>query len=197
MLLLVLFAAGVGLVRMQPQSANPALARVLLADCPAPCWEGIRPGVTSKDEALPRLRAHPWVAQIIPDLYADYGEGWMHWRWSPDKPAFIPEENSNSLWVDNRNMVKNIEIRTTVPLGVMLLFLGDPDWSNVYPLGDTLIQVNSAYVSRSFFILFQVSCTASIMEFWQTPVSIYWVDGINGVGKIPGLMPGQVMTCDA
>lgn len=196
-MLTVLFAIGVGLVRMQPQPADAMLRRVLLAECLAPCWEGIRPGVTSMDEVIPLLRTHPWVTQIRSDLYADYGEGWLRWQWSADRPAFIPETHSNNLWIDNRNLVKNIEIRTTVPLGTMLLFLGKPDWSNVYPLGNQLIQVNSAYSDRSFFILFQVTCSTSLKKFWHTPVRIYWVDHISGIGNIPGLMPHKVLRCDA
>jgi hypothetical protein len=39
------------------------------ATCPAPCFMGIRPGVTTYDEAVEILEAHSWVERI--ESYGD------------------------------------------------------------------------------------------------------------------------------
>ncbi|RMF79981.1 MAG: hypothetical protein D6737_09655 [Chloroflexi bacterium] len=85
LLLSLLFTLFIGLIHARPHD-EPALRQFLIPpdDCPAPCWEGIRPGVSTVDEALYILRNHPWVR----DIEAGSGESYLiHWNGS--QPAFI------------------------------------------------------------------------------------------------------------
>src|SRR4051794_17887749 len=51
--------------------------------CAAPCFLGIRPGVTTREEALALLKAHPWVGEI-----SERGDI-IGWIWNGEQPAFL------------------------------------------------------------------------------------------------------------
>jgi len=65
--LVALWALPILMIRAQPYHGD-ALTQFLLppADCPVPCFLGVRPGVTTASEAFALLEAHPWIDRIEP-----------------------------------------------------------------------------------------------------------------------------------
>src|SRR4051794_14630074 len=63
--LLRLFAGLMGLVHGQAEK-DLAWGGFLVPPkgCPMPCWQGIRPGVTTGEEAIAILQAHPWTRRV-------------------------------------------------------------------------------------------------------------------------------------
>src|ERR1700692_4503745 len=74
------------------QSADDSdLRRFLLPpeDCPIPCWQGIRPGVTHWDEADQILERNSWVdiIRFYPGMAPN--SALVTWTWSASHPAEI------------------------------------------------------------------------------------------------------------
>src|SRR4051794_14092484 len=60
-LLIVLFTAVLLLIHAQPYDDHELRQLLLPEGCPAPCFMGIRPGVTTMDEALELLKKSGWI----------------------------------------------------------------------------------------------------------------------------------------
>ncbi len=111
LVLLIVFAGLVGLMHLQPQDLNPLFGLVTSPDdCAAPCWEGIRPGVTTADEAVAILEMHPWVAEV------STGESRVTWRWNGAQP-FPTDSNDGGSLGFSREVVHTITLETGARLG--------------------------------------------------------------------------------
>lgn len=129
-----LLAAMVVLVHMQPQN-DQALTHLLMSDdCPAPCFLGIRPGITSAGDAVHLLEKHEWVTNIE-SRYTDFGQsantfwGYVYWQWKPSSPLWthspIFKLGAHDAYIrilDGR--VNEIAFSTSVPLGAAVLDFG-------------------------------------------------------------------------
>ena len=122
---IALFTAALLLIRAQPYDDHE-LRQILLPDgCPAPCFMGMRPGVTTVDEAVTILRANQWVAQVnkrgINNKY-----GFITWTWKDQKPGWAsPKAVGEILLTDKK--VHAITIASALVLGETRLTLGLPD----------------------------------------------------------------------
>lgn len=91
-------------------------------DCPMPCWAGIRPGVTSADEALNILYSHPWIGEVqISDhlqLHYNSPNGQYGWRWNGAQPAALIINAANVVAFENR-VVTEIMLHTRIPTGAI------------------------------------------------------------------------------
>ena len=93
--------------------------------CLAPCWEGIRPGVTSADEAFAILARHPWVDDVSAgDKDKLYGV--ITWQWSGRQPVYINTHAESVLYVMD-GVVDRVQIQTTLAFGDVWLLLGQPE----------------------------------------------------------------------
>jgi hypothetical protein len=64
-LLTLLFAACIGIIRAQPYDNSDLSAFLTPPEgCPMPCFMGIRPGVTTVEEAIAILEAHEWIDTV-------------------------------------------------------------------------------------------------------------------------------------
>ncbi|MCA9903244.1 MAG: hypothetical protein KC547_05250, partial [Anaerolineae bacterium] len=63
--------------------------------CPAPCWQGIRPGASSADDAQALLLANPWITSVNRTLTH------ISWRWSGAQPAYIDANAQGILYLAN------------------------------------------------------------------------------------------------
>src|SRR5215468_1742980 len=68
-ILLVLFATVPILAHAQPYDDHDLRKLLLPEGCPAPCFMGIRPGVTTTDEAVKLLEKSGWAEHIESVLY--------------------------------------------------------------------------------------------------------------------------------
>ena len=122
---LTLIAAVLLLIHAQPYDDHD-LRQLLLPDgCPAPCFMGIRPGITTADEVVTILQANQWVADVnkrgINNKY-----GFITWTWNDRRPAWTsPKAVGEILLTDKK--VHAITIASALVLGETRLTLGLPD----------------------------------------------------------------------
>lgn len=129
-----LFAAAVVLVLAQPYDDDNIATLLLPANCAAPCFLGIRPGITTAGEAVKRLESHEWVTNIEA-RYTDFGQstntfwGYVYWQWKPDTP-FWTHTPSYKLGLYDAHLrildgrVNEIAFSTSLPLGALVLNFG-------------------------------------------------------------------------
>jgi len=129
----LLFAACIGLINARPYDDSEL--RALFApsnECPMPCFIGIRPGVTTADEALAVLEAHEWIGDV--ELAYNRVTGAPNaaiWSWSGSQPPLILDTLYGSPYRGNLRIqdgiVTAIWIPTTITAGDLRLLWGKPD----------------------------------------------------------------------
>lgn len=89
LLLIILFAAALTIIRAQPYDDHQLRELLLPAGCPAPCFMGIQPGVTTVEEAVKILEASEWVEdyQLDGQIFTV--------RWNNNSPSWLA---NNSLY---------------------------------------------------------------------------------------------------
>jgi hypothetical protein len=96
-------------------------------DCPMPCFIGIRPGITTDQEAYRLLYSSGWTQDLT--FRGEFYTPPMTWKWSSAAPAiFQPTERpyDGSLRIQG-GIVQHIELRTHIDLGDAVLNWGTPD----------------------------------------------------------------------
>ena len=122
---LTLFAAALVLMRSQHYDDHD-LRQLLRTDgCPAPCFMGIRPGVTTVEEAVNLLGESGWVDQI------ERNETTISWSWNGQQPPFIdvlqrPHMNFSKGQPDTET-ISEIIIPTQTPIGSIMLMMSNPE----------------------------------------------------------------------
>jgi hypothetical protein len=110
-----------GLICAQPYDGRALAAFVSPPNgCPIPCWQGIRPGVTTAVEALYLLEQNPWVGQI------KRGEFVISWTWSGQQPPFVDAAHEGLLGLTG-GIVRQVRIQTLIPFGDLWALLRPPE----------------------------------------------------------------------
>lgn len=135
LLLFSLTSVGVLVTQAQPQDERTVLPLLANETCSAPCFIGIRPGITLADEAVALLEAHAWV-QNIEIRYSDFRQhantfwGYIYWEWKPDTPLWVSTPDyqlaRHTAYLRVRDgLVSEIAFSTSLPLGDVVLGLGE------------------------------------------------------------------------
>jgi len=137
---LALFTAALLLIRAQPYE-NPQLRAQLLPDgCPAPCFMGVRPGVTTGDEAVKILQENRWVKSLSRDTDCVGCKVDLYTiGWSDDAPAWIDHEQPSWMTLYKSGVVYGFSI---IPVAKIQLF--DVDLADFGPVEIDLIDTLSA-----------------------------------------------------
>jgi hypothetical protein len=122
------------LIHAQPFDDQKVRQALLPDDCPAPCFLGIRPGVTSGEDAMTLLQASRWVGEIDDGARGNQ-QGFIRWDWSDQKPNWISENTKGKIWVV-KERVDTITIYSDFRLGETQLVLGIPEGELVDPTQD-------------------------------------------------------------
>jgi hypothetical protein len=176
--LTLFFAACIGLIRAQLYDDSELRAFLTPPEgCPIPCFMGIRPGVTTAEEALAILEAHEWVGEITflpPERFA--------WKWNGRQPEMLNRSSGiddGHISLNPDNTVYLVVVPTRIRFGDISLFYNHP------PLYDSqTIRINRIDFWRD------ESCTGSPSYYWHIPVTIAAVDysvfdGVMRLGPIP------------
>ncbi len=129
-----LFAAAALLVHAQPRDEYDIVRLLVYKDCAAPCFLGIRPGITTAGDAVKLLENHEWVMNIE-SRYTDFGQstntfwGYVYWQWKSGSPFWTHTPtfklglyDSYLRILDGR--VNEIAFSTSLPLGALVLSFG-------------------------------------------------------------------------
>lgn len=99
--LVLLFVVALVVITARP-SDNPARAFFAAGDCPMPCWHGILPGITPREEAEAILAAHPWIALSettdLPNV--PYSGTYDLWSWTAAFPFPTPINRPDIAFTD-------------------------------------------------------------------------------------------------
>jgi hypothetical protein len=170
LVLIALTAGLIGVVRSQPSDSQP-LYDLIVQDCEAPCWQGIKTDVTTREEATAILQASPWVAQIYQTPIA------VTWRWSGRQPALIDGTKDGLLQLVG-SRVTQIRIQTLVPFGDVWLLLDRPDDARLaQPLTRFTAYQIAAYKSLGMEAMITFDCPVTPSVFWSANITL-------GLGKI-------------
>jgi hypothetical protein len=171
-LLTLLFAACIGLIRAQPYDDSELRAFLTPPDgCPMPCLMGIRPGVTTADEAVAILDAHEWVSEI------DFNEHQiLITQWTGLQPDFINTTPATVLISSPDNEIFIIWIPIALPTGYVHLVLGEPMAANFSPLpinnGVSSVYISSLYLDGLLEFITSTPCPLNNETLWQSIVSV-------------------------
>src|SRR5690348_5410752 len=114
---LVLITAALLMLHARPPDDSDLRQLLSPEDCTAPCFMGIRPGLTTAQQAQVILQAHPWV-----DSVTYVGTTNITWRWSGRQPTWINSTTEGLLVVFN-NQVLTVQFNSLIPFGHVLLDL--------------------------------------------------------------------------
>ena len=123
------------LIRAQPAADDSDLRMILAApdDCPAPCFMGIRPGVTTAFEADDLLRNHEWAGRVIRPFGfgSSLFSGELPWEWSDTRPGHIIKSYRGFLTIEY-GRVRALSFWTDIPIADFRLLLGEQDVQHLY-----------------------------------------------------------------
>jgi hypothetical protein len=166
--LTLVFAACIGLIHVQPYDDSELRAFLTPDDCPMPCIMGIRPGVTTADEAIAILNTHEWVehfegypdTQIIDVM-----------QWTDHRPYFINTAYPSRLRLSTDSKIIEIEVPTTIESGEIHLLFGEPPSADYGSLRENVFVLNM-YRDESLYMVASLPCPLGYKSFLQSPVRI-------------------------
>lgn len=183
----VLGAASLALIRLRDYD-DSTVSQFFDSCTPMPCWQGIRPGVTTSEEAFAILQNHPWVNAIWGVNGAAYPGGdlspLIYWRWSENYPfAGDVPFGQQGIMVMSRGVVRQIYLTANIPFGDIWLTLGDPDSGVVDYIFDTpkniLIENTSLFSDAGASVTARLStdCAVRFPDLWRAGVYMWLQDG--------------------
>jgi hypothetical protein len=169
--ILLLFTATILLIHLQPYDDTELRALLTPPDgCPAPCFMGIRPGVTSADEAEQILKAHPWIKYV--PARPRYNGYTIEFIWNGKQPKWIGNDSLTGVGIVN-GKVTNISLYLNRPLGEFQLVYGPPDWSTFSILSNgKAAAYSSVYWGQSIGATVLRDCPLS--NIWNTAYTVVW-----------------------
>jgi hypothetical protein len=174
----LLCALALGAIRAVPRE-DVALHTLLAPpdDCAPPCFLGIRPGVTTRAEALAILRAHPWVDQLEDD---DLGISWQ-WHRPPQLGSLPDGSPSVPLFarIDYQGeTVGSIHMETSIMWGDFLLLFGSPNQVTSMNISAPSVRYHifgAVYTAHAFEIQTMTRCPInSPRSMWYSTVYMVW-----------------------
>lgn len=153
----------------------PDLQAVLgQAPCAAPCWHGIRPGITRLQDAVSELRRDPAIGDLTENI------GSATWWWNGAQPGAL---SGHSRPFDGRllasdssagNRVEGVAIYTALKLGDLLPALGTPDSHSLVLPGPSADLSGRFYVADygelQFFAF--LPCSLRPADFWNADAGV-------------------------
>jgi hypothetical protein len=180
--LLLLFAAVILLIHLQPYDDSDLRAFLTPKSCAAPCLMGIQLDITSKEQAIQLLRESPWVDQIELN---DEASGHIWWSWSQKRSDFINPTAKGELTFGAQNSsrqatVESIQVSTNAPVGYAFLIFGNTSYTDSGPgglLSDVF--VSATYLEHYLNVWAYLQCPVSWYTFWNAPMTIELTDAIR------------------
>lgn len=198
----LIFTAALLLIRAQPY--NDSELRTFLSpseDCSAPCFMGIRPGVTTVGDAVAILKSNQWVEAILIAAPDPGASQLITWRWRKDAPLFVQSSklrNGGTLYVQ-QGIVQNINVMTGISVGTAWLRWGAPEkYTSLTqtggPVGGPIPPRPLTYVYHEIIIIGWTDC-ADFGRFWDAKIEMVfgdpaaWLQSVIPYSFLPGTTP--------
>jgi hypothetical protein len=177
LLLNILFVVGVTLPQLQPYD-DSALRSIFVSseDCVLPCWQGIRPGLTSGVEAIALLQTNPWVnyLRVRGDLEAG-APGTITWSWSGMQPTHLAGSTGGRLLVMH-NIVQYVRFSTTLQFGDIWMGYDHPEAGLLTgpnsPATQQQIFHQASFHDGKLMVESTLTCPMKFGALWYTPVTV-------------------------
>lgn len=169
-LLPLLFAGALAAIHAQPHGDAALRSFLTEADCAAPCFIGIQPGVTSLNDIESILDNHPWIARYHFARGMALDSGFLSWTWSGTQPAFIDDGIEGKLWVQEAR-VQWLEVATRFSFGDLWL-MARPDGGHTATVS---VEPRRLYHEAGYGRMVartEVICPLQPTSFWIAPVVI-------------------------
>jgi len=137
-----------------------------------PCFMGIRPGVTTVEEAVRILAAHEWVEDVTMRFDATGLPSELLWMWSDRASVFVDEHNAGHLLLRN-NMVFNVYVFTEIPAGSIRLLLSEPERTSIRLVAPPLsLRFDFGYPALSLVAAGTIPCPVAFNQLWRANVDL-------------------------
>lgn len=157
--------------------------RAVLTECqPAPCFMGIRPGVTTVEEAIALLRKSPWVRDVTPlSALNTASPPPITWSWNGFQPIWINGFIAPHLEEQNDH-ISAIQIETFLSFADLWAMFGQPDKGsvrNILQVANTPQVAHFAlYPDQGFLVRSEPLCPLQPESFWSASTRIVWGDNL-------------------
>lgn len=158
-----LCAGAVLLIRAQPYDDTALRTLLFPPDCSLPCFLGIRPGITTAEEAVAILSDHPWVRAV----HRPHQN--ITWEWNGMQPEWI---GSQAIIRLEGETVEEISMFTRLVLGDIWL-LQRPKKTLYTRTFDIRIYIYTTfYQDDGFQFQGTVQCPLRAANFWSARQSL-------------------------
>lgn len=156
------------------------------AECSTPCWEDIRPGVTTIEEMIRILEERGWVRDRQFNYSMEIDTGLLTWRWRNPPSPFIEENRIGIAWIQH-NIVQWIDIPTRLTFGEVWLLYDLPIRGAIQPASVVPRRINhyASYHEHDWLqVRSTIFCPVRIYNFWQAQVNVL-------IGSLPVVEMGS------
>jgi hypothetical protein len=173
--LALIIAIAISLLFIHAQVFDDSGLRAFLTppdSCPAPCFMGIRPGVTTREEVIAILERNDWIGTVDTE-----NPSYISWTWSGSQPSIIAQASKGTLYVggddSQQQIVRNVSIETTLPIAYMYLLKGEPTATDSGAGGLTSEAIAlGVYFDNFIMISAYLTCPVTLKHFWDAPMRI-------------------------
>ncbi len=176
-----------------PKNDYAALAQVVAPPgCAPPCTMGLRPGETTRAEAIAVLEAHPWVG-----TFTTVGGSSMSWTWSGLQPPFLSAEGEIRL---SNDVISEVTMLAQAPLYAHQAVLGPPQFRQYFYTGTSVAGIKTATLRQYYFdgqleLTSTVGCPIASFDLFAGPVKLIWsAPGQGRARNVGRVSPMQLCT---
>lgn len=174
--------AAAGLVHAAPPASTQG---ALFGDAcppaasPDPCWIGVIPGQTDRQEARDLLENHVWIGQVFETAQS------LSWHWSGAQPPQFDGRYDGLLRIEG-DRVTQIRLPLNLTMGQLWSDLGLPTRARlVRPVSLSAMYQITYYDAAGVYFTNTLSCPVARDSFWAEPVTmgmgdIWLTETING-----------------
>lgn len=170
----------IALIRAQPYDSSALRAFLTPPEgCPAPCFMGIQPGVTTLEEALDILSQHAWVVQGSYRESDNQDFNQRAWRWTEAAPAWLDRGTRPQLHASN-GRVRYVFVTTTISWGELEIGYGRPDHFAIsasnqsYPRDTIKEQAFEGWYGQAGILVYAGGSCGQASTVYDWPVLLYF-----------------------
>lgn len=168
--LLVLFAVLAGFIRAQPYKDGELNAFLFEGDCALPCFMGIRPGVTTTQEAVRLLEQHPWVEKVTQHIwFGGPATSLYSWSWNGQQPALI-NASAPGVFSTQGNIIDVLQVPTAISLGEFWLLSRPQQGMIATEPGE--LSYTAIYLDGALEVQTVLFCPLRLTTFWQATTQL-------------------------
>ncbi len=178
----IVFTAVLLIIRSQTYDDHELRQLLLPEGCPAPCFMGIRPGVTTRDEAMKLLAASGWVDMGASTSFIENNNFPLTLKWNGRQTRFLNAGEGFGLQIIFQRAAPQtvvqiaFNLNNNVTIGDIYLLLGKPamyaQTSQFLPQQGYIMAVTHQFIPQGIETRTITSCPLSFGSYWHQPTAI-------------------------